>query len=347
MENNTPALRTALSLLSIVLLAAASGCEQRPAADGDLGQVTIALTQVPANVACLRITAAGSRTVQSAFAVMPGQPSTLTVTGLPTGQVSFSGEAFSTACASLVMTSVPEWVGGPVTASVTSTSSVSVPLVLRPNGRATVGVDFQGDDAGVSTPACAANGAACATNGGCCSGACVLGMGGTRACQASGATCGGVAAACGTMGAAACCSGLACSTGGACCIPERSTCTSDSQCCFGSCALDAATGFGVCRQATTPPSMCAPTASSCSASGSCCSGNCAVPAGQMIGNCCLSLGAACTSNSPAQCCSGSCTALPSTGAICCIGAGQACSSGRDCCSGTCTVAAGQMIGACQ
>jgi hypothetical protein len=93
----------------------------------------------------------GSRTVVSAVDVTPGQATAFTIGGLPLGNDSFSGEAFSAACAMLTPSAVAAWIGDRVVASVVVAPPVAVTLVLRRNGRATVGVDFQDDPDGGAT----------------------------------------------------------------------------------------------------------------------------------------------------------------------------------------------------
>src|SRR5262249_32276501 len=115
----------------------------------DTGVATVAITQAPADVLCVRITVAGSsRTVTRDVDVMPGQSTELTIGGLPLGSDAFSGEAFSVGCAAVMTGAVPNWVGDSVTATVVVSPPVAVALVLRRNGRAAIGVDFQDDGDG-------------------------------------------------------------------------------------------------------------------------------------------------------------------------------------------------------
>jgi YVTN family beta-propeller protein len=165
--NYRPTLRrSSLALTTCLSLFGCSGSEEP-----DLhGEAELALLQVPADVACIRITAAGARTVERNLDVVPGANTVFNLTALPTGNVSFSGQAFSQACSS-VGSNAPNWVGDPVSAVVTTSPPVQVTLSLRRNGRSTVGVDFEDD------PVCALEGSACTTNAGCCTGlACTGGV---------------------------------------------------------------------------------------------------------------------------------------------------------------------------
>jgi hypothetical protein len=143
----------------LLLLAIAGACGRVvPSSSGDpepTGLAQIALTQVPAGVQCVRITAAGSRTVTKLFDVQSGQSSVLAIAGLPLGTVSFSGDAFSSACALLTTSSVPDWTSDPVSAQVSPGTIASVTLTMHRGGRALVGVDFADDgtaDGGASSP---------------------------------------------------------------------------------------------------------------------------------------------------------------------------------------------------
>jgi hypothetical protein len=142
----------------------AGACAGVGEGDADLGQAQLAIANVPANVRCFRVTAQGtSRTAVRSVDVMPGQTIQTTLSGLPTGPVTFTGEGFSEACSGVDAASVPSWISDPVAVTVATTPPVSVSLTLRPNGRAMVGADFQDDG-------CASTGAACMTDAQCCMG---------------------------------------------------------------------------------------------------------------------------------------------------------------------------------
>src|SRR5262245_53898181 len=83
--------------------------------DGSVGEVRIALSVIPDDVHCLRITIAGSsRSAEQSFDVAPGQTSTaLLVTGAPIGNGTASAEAFSLACSAVTPDSVADWVSDP------------------------------------------------------------------------------------------------------------------------------------------------------------------------------------------------------------------------------------------
>ena len=220
--------------LALATLAQVSACSS--AADEDLGVVRIAITQVPADVACLRITAVGSRTVSRTFAVSPGASSILLMTGLPTGQVQFTGDAFAETCPNVGPASVPNWSSDPVVAQVSTNPIATVTLIMRRNGRVSVRVDFQDDQT------CLPVGASCSVDANCCSGRCTdPDADGVLTCEAPPA-CGAAGAPC-TIGAD-CCSGrctdpdadgvLTCEAPTACGV-MGAPCTVDADCCARRC----------------------------------------------------------------------------------------------------------------
>jgi hypothetical protein len=136
------------------LLAAAmqAGCGS-PARQEDVGTVRVAITIVPADVGCIALTAmAASRTVSRQFDVAPGASSVLVMSGVPTGSVAFSGQAFTGACATVGTGTAATWASDPVTAQISAGMTADVTLVMHHNGNANVHVDFQDD--GTAQPTC-------------------------------------------------------------------------------------------------------------------------------------------------------------------------------------------------
>jgi hypothetical protein len=130
-------------------LALAAGCGRGTSSPPEeLGVARVAITQAPSDTRCVRITVAGSRTVTSSIDVMPGESTVAMLTGLALGDDTFSGDAFSVACAQVTPMNVAVWVGDPVVATVVNNPPVDVTLIMHRNGRANVGVDFQDDGAG-------------------------------------------------------------------------------------------------------------------------------------------------------------------------------------------------------
>jgi hypothetical protein len=133
-------------MLPVFAIAACGGSQSN--VPEDTGTATMAITQVPPNVRCLRIVVAGSRVATRLFAVTPGQSSVLSLGRLPLGTDTFVGDAFPFDCSG-IGGSVPTWTSDPVTAVVVVDPPVAVSLLLRPNGRGSVSVGFE-DDAGAS-----------------------------------------------------------------------------------------------------------------------------------------------------------------------------------------------------
>jgi hypothetical protein len=125
-----------------------------------------AITNAPADAACLQITVVGSRTVVKSFSLSPGQDTIFTLTGLPVGAVVFSEQAFAQDCSAVTASSVATWVSDPVPATITPGVVAQVMITLHRNGEAVVSTNFDdsmssadggtGGDAGGPPPMCAA-----------------------------------------------------------------------------------------------------------------------------------------------------------------------------------------------
>jgi hypothetical protein len=132
--------------------------------------VTLALAEVPAEIGCLRVTAAGvDRTAARDFAVTPGQPFTTVLTGVPLGTVAFSAGAYPGSCEEVTASTHPAWISEEEIVAVVLGRQASVSLTLHRNGRAKVTIDFADE------PACTATGAACVSSSQCCSRSCSRG----------------------------------------------------------------------------------------------------------------------------------------------------------------------------
>jgi hypothetical protein len=133
---------TALAVLALPALACDSGLDFEAGPE----QVTMHLTAIPADVACIRLSAAGS--TRTAVRLMPteGEPNlTRNLSGLPLGAVEFLSEAFHQGCDKVTKATIPSWVSEPVTANLAVGRLVSISLLLQRNGRAKVQLGF-GDE---------------------------------------------------------------------------------------------------------------------------------------------------------------------------------------------------------
>lgn len=140
-------------LVGVVFSSIVVACAGRLSAsrdDADTSAVQLALTSVPSSVGCVRIDVAGTKTVTQTFAVTPGQPSTLTVSGLPRGSVTVSGAAFDGACTDPLPE--PTWVADPVAAELLPGQVVPIAITMHPHQRATVQIDFQEEGDAASPP---------------------------------------------------------------------------------------------------------------------------------------------------------------------------------------------------
>ena len=145
------------------------GIEPAPGDDG-LGQVSVSLSVVPADIQCLRVTGDGpDRSVVRDLDISAAAPLTATLTGIPLGPVVFGAQAFSAACGDVTKSTVADWVSDPTTVSVSLSHLASVELTMHRNGRAKVTIDFPDE------PLCSPEGAACASASTCCSHSCSKG----------------------------------------------------------------------------------------------------------------------------------------------------------------------------
>jgi hypothetical protein len=148
-------LATALALLATV---AGVGCDDDHAAQSEeSGHVMLTLPEIPEDVTCIRVTAAGEfRSSVNDFGVVPGTTLTESLTRLPVGSVVFSANAYATACDSVTKSTNPMWISDEKTVNLVQGRSSSVTLTLYKNGRAKVTVEFAdqedgGTDAGPSS----------------------------------------------------------------------------------------------------------------------------------------------------------------------------------------------------
>jgi hypothetical protein len=103
------------------------------------------------------------------------------------------------------------------------------------------------------------------------------------------------------------------------CVEDGGTCTMDSDCCSGTCGMDAS-GAMVCN-----PTTCVADGRSCTVDGDCCPGSCCRPDSTGATVCTTDCGAACT-----------------LGAL-----GDLCTTAADCCNSPPVVCAGLEFTTCQ
>jgi hypothetical protein len=146
------------------------GCAPPPPAPQEI-QALLTVASVPADVACVRITAAGpGRTVEREVGVSPGGMINEAFSGLPLGTVAFKAEAFSGDCDAVTKSTIPGWASEPEAVAIVLGHQSTVSLTLNRNGRAKVQVDFNDE------PLCTPTGSACIASAECCSKSCKTGM---------------------------------------------------------------------------------------------------------------------------------------------------------------------------
>jgi alpha-tubulin suppressor-like RCC1 family protein len=135
MKNITP--------YSLLLLASTYGCAPNAGGPNDLiGEASLAVTTVPASVQCVQIVAAGSSTVTRNLTVTGGGSSVaLSVGQLPLGPVTFTGSAFTQACASIAG-QTPAWVADALQVTLRPGVAASVNLNFRKYNATTVNANF-------------------------------------------------------------------------------------------------------------------------------------------------------------------------------------------------------------
>jgi sugar lactone lactonase YvrE len=140
---------TASPLAIAVALAA---CGHR-APEDDTATAQFALQQAPSDAVCVQITVTGStRAVTRSFNPTLGQStSSLTASGLPTGAVVITGNAYGLLCGQVVSSSQVTWLVNPLSATFLAAGPNAVTLTLTRNGQATISIDFQDDQRTVST----------------------------------------------------------------------------------------------------------------------------------------------------------------------------------------------------
>ncbi len=136
------------------LLLFASGCDKAGSnvpAEGPTGQARIEVVNAPSDVRCIRVNAAGTRSVTTSFAVDTGDSTVFTMRGLPTGLVTFTADAFAINCNAIKDTTVPTWVSDSATTGIAADVTTNVTLSMHRPGTGSVSIDFP-TDAGVTNP---------------------------------------------------------------------------------------------------------------------------------------------------------------------------------------------------
>jgi hypothetical protein len=125
-------------ILGVALSGAACRSSQPTASTpvGDLGTVRLALAEVPSDVGCLLLSATGAtRSVTKRMPLPVGSSQfTVSVGGLPVGNVTFLGGAFTGACGAVTPDASPAWVSDPIVLSLAPGRTTPLNLSLHRNG---------------------------------------------------------------------------------------------------------------------------------------------------------------------------------------------------------------------
>jgi streptogramin lyase len=121
-------LRTTSVLSLLALTTTGLACEPAPAGDATT-EVTASILIASPDVRCLRVQAVGSTTVTTQADVQGQTASTLALTGIPVGSVTFTASAFSVRCASAATAT---YVSDPVTMTVVAGTPLALSFKMRP-----------------------------------------------------------------------------------------------------------------------------------------------------------------------------------------------------------------------
>lgn len=142
----TISINGSLRVLGALCCGLSAGCGALPdgaSENGDtLGTASIALTQVPSPVQCIRVVATGSSTVTTNLTVAVGSSSaSLNIGRLPLGPTQFSASAFDLPCSGIGSAS-PSWIADPVSATLRAGVPTTVALTFRTDNSVTVNANF-------------------------------------------------------------------------------------------------------------------------------------------------------------------------------------------------------------
>lgn len=126
-----------------------AGCTEATsdgAENSEVGEVSLALTTVPAGVRCIQIVAKGSTSVTKSFTVTAGSTgvNALALGALPVGSVVISGQGYNAACSS-ISGQTPTWIAENFTITVQSGVISSPAITFRPNNAVTATANFVGN----------------------------------------------------------------------------------------------------------------------------------------------------------------------------------------------------------
>jgi hypothetical protein len=122
-----------------------------PTPEGPTGQARIEVVNAPSDVRCIRVVAAGTRTVTNSFGVSTGDSTVFTMRGLPTGLVTFTADAFAINCNAVKDTTEATWLSDSASTGIAAGVTTNVTLTMHRPGMGSVSIDFP-TDAGATNP---------------------------------------------------------------------------------------------------------------------------------------------------------------------------------------------------
>jgi hypothetical protein len=141
----------------LVMSTGVAGCSSgaeglAPAGSADpTGSVTLEVATVPTDALCLDLKIDATSSSHRKFTLTPGQTASFTLTALPLGSVTFTGNIYGVACSSVTSTTSTTWSSDPMSTVLSPGSTASLKLFFHHNtGRATIGADF--DEGGAPKP---------------------------------------------------------------------------------------------------------------------------------------------------------------------------------------------------
>jgi alpha-tubulin suppressor-like RCC1 family protein len=137
-------MRILRNLLCLALLAAGCGEELPAGAESEpTGSAELELIDVPQGIQCIVVKASGSSVVTIPVPIGPSTPPVLLLQGLPSGPVSVTGQAFTSACTAIA-NQTPAWVADPLSTKLVPGAWAHLKLTFRRNQSSGYGeVDFQ------------------------------------------------------------------------------------------------------------------------------------------------------------------------------------------------------------
>src|SRR6266540_1809026 len=125
-------------------VASCSGGGNPDSSEGETGSVKIAITNAPADAACLKLSVSGSRVIKKSIDLTPGVSTIYTLDRLPVGIALVNADAFTEKCSDVVAESIAAFVSeAPVSVRIDPKEVASITIKLIRNGRLVVGVDFE------------------------------------------------------------------------------------------------------------------------------------------------------------------------------------------------------------